>query len=36
MMMGVGTQSSSGLGAKLWYLLIVIFLVVMTLMGKRL
>ncbi len=32
---GVGTQASSGLGAKLWYLLIVIFLVVMTIMGKR-
>ncbi len=35
MLSGVGTQSG-GLGAKLWYLLIVIFLVVMTLMGKRL
>jgi uncharacterized protein (TIGR00266 family) len=32
----VGNTQSSGLGAKLWYLLIVIFLVVMTLMGKRL
>jgi uncharacterized protein (TIGR00266 family) len=35
MLGGVGTQTSSGLGAKLWYLLIVIFIVVMTLMGKR-
>jgi uncharacterized protein (TIGR00266 family) len=32
---GMGNQSR-GLGARLWYLLIVIFIVVMTLMGKRL
>jgi uncharacterized protein (AIM24 family) len=35
MLMGYG-QQSRGLGAKLWYLLIVIFIVVMTIMGKRL
>ncbi len=34
-MMGMGTQSR-GLGAKVWYLLVVIFIVIMTLMGKRL
>src|SRR5688500_2906336 len=34
MLTGVNGQSR-GLGAKLWYLLIVIFLVVMTIMGKR-
>jgi uncharacterized protein (TIGR00266 family) len=32
---GVGGQSR-GIGARLWYFLIVIFIVVMTLMGKRL
>jgi uncharacterized protein (TIGR00266 family) len=35
MLTGFG-QQSRGLGAKLWYLLIVIFIVVMTIMGKRL
>jgi uncharacterized protein (TIGR00266 family) len=35
MLGAMGTQGSSGLGAKIWYLLIVIFIVVMTLMGKR-
>ena len=35
-MLSVMNPQSQGLGAKLWYLLIVIFLVVMTLMGKRL
>jgi uncharacterized protein (TIGR00266 family) len=35
MLVGVNTQSR-GLGAKVWYLLVVIFIVIMTLMGKRL
>ena len=35
MMIGMNTQSR-GLGAKLWYLLVVIFIVIMTLMGKQL
>jgi uncharacterized protein (AIM24 family) len=34
MMLGVNTQSR-GLGAKLWYLLVVIFIVIATIMGRQ-